>query len=183
MESNQERGFRIEIIAATQLPPDGEAAILALAQRAYGKDLEPLYRTFHAPTHGIGYLDNSMVSHALWVTRWLQPGTLPPLRTAYVEFVATDPAYQGQGYATAVLRQLAQAIADADFDLGGLCPSDPHFYTRLGWILWGGPLSIRGPEGLIPTPNEWVMVLPLPKTPPLDLQAPLSAEWREGERW
>jgi aminoglycoside 2'-N-acetyltransferase I len=98
-----------------------------------------------------------------------------------VEFVATDPAYQGRGYASSVLRQLAYAIAD--FDLGGLCPSDPNFYARLGWVLWGGPLSIRSPEGLMPTPNEWVMVLPLPKTPPLNLQSPLSAEWRAGELW
>jgi hypothetical protein len=28
-----------------------------------------------------------------------------------------------------------------------------------------------------------VMILRLPCTPPLDLDAPLSAEWREGELW
>ena len=36
---------------------------------------------------------------------------------------------------------------------------------------------------LLPTPEEQVMVLRLPKTPPLDLELPLSAEWREGEVW
>jgi aminoglycoside 2'-N-acetyltransferase I len=37
---------------------------------------------------------------------------------------------------------------------------------------------------MLPTPaEEQVMILRLPKTPPLDPNAPLSAEWREGELW
>ena len=37
---------------------------------------------------------------------------------------------------------------------------------------------------LQPTPDETVMILRLPRTPPdLDLDAPLSAEWRRGELW
>jgi hypothetical protein len=28
-----------------------------------------------------------------------------------------------------------------------------------------------------------VMILRLPRTPPLDLDAPLSIEWREGDLW
>jgi hypothetical protein len=36
----------------------------------------------------------------------------------------------------------------------------------------------------LPTPDEQVMVLRLPRTPAgLSLDAPLSAEWREGEFW
>jgi hypothetical protein len=36
---------------------------------------------------------------------------------------------------------------------------------------------------LISTPEEQIMILQLPQTPPLDLTLPLSAEWREGEVW
>jgi aminoglycoside 2'-N-acetyltransferase I len=103
------------------------------------------------------------------------------LRTAYVEAVATEPAFQRRGFATAVMQRVAHAIGD--FDLGGLSPSEVGFYERLGWELWRGPLSIRSAAGLIPTPNERVMILRLPRTPPLDLHSPLSAEWREGELW
>jgi aminoglycoside 2'-N-acetyltransferase I len=122
-----------------------------------------------------------MVSHAMWVTRWLQPGNQPPLRTAYVEMVATDPPFQGRGFASAVMRRLATAIDD--FELGGLCPAEPMLYTKLGWVFWQGPLFIRTQEGLVSTPEENIMILRLPKTPLLDLTLPLSGEWREGELW
>jgi aminoglycoside 2'-N-acetyltransferase I len=117
----------------------------------------------------------------LWVTRWLQPGTLPVLRTAFVEAVATDPAYQGRRLATAVMRALHAGILD--FDLGGLSPARYGLYTRLGWELWRGPLFIRTDDGPLATPDEEVMILRLPRTPPLDLDVSLSAEWREGELW
>ena len=122
-----------------------------------------------------------MVSHAMWVTRWLQAGNQPPLRTAYVEMVATEPQFQGRGLASAVMRRLATAIDD--FEMGGLCPAEPMLYTKLGWVFWQGPLFIRTGEGLLSTTETQIMILRLSKTPPLDLTLPLSAEWREGELW
>jgi hypothetical protein len=95
--------------------------------------------------------------------------------------VATEPQFQRRGYATSVMRRLASVIGD--FDLGGLCPAEPELYTRLGWTFWQGPLLIRIGDGLIPTPEEKIMILQLPKTPALDTTLPLSAEWREGELW
>jgi aminoglycoside 2'-N-acetyltransferase I len=79
------------------------------------------------------------------------------------------------------MRHLAEQILD--FDLGGLSPSDPGFYARMGWESWRGPLAIRSAEGLLATPGEDVMILRLPRTPPLDLDSSLSAEWRSGELW
>jgi len=46
----------------------------------------------------------------MWVTRWLQPGDGSSLRTAYVEMVATDPGYQGRGFATKIIRRLMEEI-------------------------------------------------------------------------
>ena len=95
--------------------------------------------------------------------------------------VATEPQFERRGFATAVMRVLAHAIRE--FDLGGLCPAETTLYTNLGWVFWQGPLFIRTHDGLLPTPEEQVMILRLPSTPPLDLTLPLSAEWREGELW
>ena len=124
-----------------------------------------------------------MVAHATWVTRSLQAGNGPLMRTAYVELVATHPAYQHRGYASAVMELLMRSIAD--YELAALCPTDAgrKLYTTLGWQDWRGPLFIRGRGGLIPTPAESVMVYPLPATPEVDLEGPLSAEWRPGELW
>jgi aminoglycoside 2'-N-acetyltransferase I len=176
-----DESLRIDIARYDQLAPDLLTAIHALCNRAYQEDLTPLFRTFTDSTHALGYLESSLVSHAMWVTRWLQPGDGPCLRTAYVEMVATEPQFQRRGFASTVMRQLASAIAD--FDLGGLCPAESDLYAKLDWVFWQGPLFIRTHEGLIPTPDERVMILRLPKTPTLDLGQPLSAEWREGELW
>jgi aminoglycoside 2'-N-acetyltransferase I len=103
------------------------------------------------------------------------------LRTAYVEAVATEPGLQGQGLASAIMRRLASCITDYDF--AALSPAQPGLYRKVGWEFWRGPLFIRTADGLLPTPDESIMCLALPKTPPLDWTLPLSAEWREGEVW
>jgi aminoglycoside 2'-N-acetyltransferase I len=173
--------LHIEVACAESLTPATSAALLALCNEAYEEELSSLFATFISPTHVMAYLGDTLVSHAMWVTRWLQAGTLPLLCTAYVEMVATAPAYQGQGFGTAVMQRLAVEIQD--FDLGGLATGSPGFYARLGWEPWRGPLSIRTETGILPTPADSMMFLRLPKTPALDITAPLSAEWRAGELW
>ena len=190
----------IQVIAAADVTPALLAEIQTLCRRAYaGENLAPLWAAYTADFYVVGFVDGLAVSHAMVVTRWLQAGTGPLLRTAYVELVATLPEFQGRGFASAVMARLGTAIAAAGYDLGGLCPADTQLYRRLGWEYWRGPLFIRPPEsqgkagreraastaaGLIPTPEERVMILRLPGTPPLDLDLPLSAEWRAGgELW
>jgi aminoglycoside 2'-N-acetyltransferase I len=179
-----DENLKVDVLHVDQLTPEQLAEIHAFCQRAYAVydvDLEPLFRTFTDTTHVIGWWGSAMVSHAMWVTRWLQPSDQPPLRTAYVEMVATEPEFQGRGFATAVMRRLASAIDD--FEMGGLSPAEPMLYTKLGWVFWQGPLFIRTQDSLISTPDGSVMILRLPGTPTLDLTLPLSAEWREGELW
>lgn len=174
--------IRIDIISGRNLSQTFRDEIISLCSRAYEEDFDSLFYTFQEPTHVMARLGTTLVSHALWVTRWLQAGSSPPMRTAYVEALATDQVYRGRGYGSSVMRRLAKEIAD--FDIGALSPSEPKFYKRLGWELWQGPLFIRKGEKLLPTPeDEQVMILRLPKTPPLDLKTSLSAEWREGELW
>jgi aminoglycoside 2'-N-acetyltransferase I len=168
-------------IPVDALTAEQRQAVITLCTLAYGEDFSDFFAACPATTHVLAYRENQLVSHAAWVTRWLQPAGWPELRTAYVEAVATHPDHQGRGYASTVLRHLATQILD--FDLCGLSPSDPAFYARLGWELWQGPLAIRQADGLLPTPGERVMILRLPRTPPLDLTAQLTAEWRVGELW
>ena len=131
--------------------------------------------------HLLGWEDGRLASHLMWVTRWLQVRDGPLLRTAYVELVATTPAMQRRGYATALLEYIPLQVTD--FDLAALSPAPDALYARLGWGFWRGPLAMRTADGLEPTPDEEVMVLKLPRTPVLDLEAPLSIEWRPGEVW
>lgn len=156
--------------------------IIELCSRAFNVDYRNFLNAFIGATHVIGYYKEVMVSHALWITRWLQVGDSPLMRTAYVEGVATDEPYRKRGFASAVMEKLALEIND--FDIAGLCTGSPDFYSRLGWDVWKGPLFSRKDGELIPShEGASVMILSLPDTPALDLSAPLSVEWREGELW
>ena len=132
--------------------------------------------------HFLAYRGAELVSHAVVTTRWLQPEGQPTLKTAYVDAVATFPAYQGQGYGSAVMEHLARNIPD--YAIACLDTDKPAFYERLGWEAWRGALAGRSEHGLIPTPRqEGVMILRLPGTPELDLDRALTIESQGGRIW
>jgi aminoglycoside 2'-N-acetyltransferase I len=172
----------IEVIDSKSILESTLSAIRHLCTEAYAEDFSNAFELLGPGVHVIGRLDGRIVSHAMWVNRLLQPGMSALLNTAYVEAVATSPAFQRRGFGTEVMRHLANEIYD--YDLAALSPSDERFYARLGWEAWRGPLFIRTSAGLEATSDEGVMILRLAKTPAgLDLDAPLTAEWRPGELW
>ena len=167
---------------AESLAQDERIEIVRLCTEAYEEDFSDFFQTMPGTTHLLGRVDGRVVSHLAWVTRRLQPAGVRVLETAYVEAVATAPAYQGRGYASLLLREAVGRIQE--YDLGALSPSDSRFYERMGWELWRGRLGIRTATGIEATPeDEEVMVMRLKKTPELDLNAFLTAEWRKGELW
>ncbi len=175
--------LEIEITPGSSLSTEARDEAIKLCSRAYKMDFGPVMDTFRDTIHILGRADSMLVSHALWVTRWLQIEENPPMRTAYVEAVATEPQFQRKGYASAIMERIIQEVQN-DYDLGALSPTSAAYYQRLGWELWQGPLSIRTDKGLEQSPDhEEVMIYRLPQTPELDIETPLSAEWREGELW
>jgi aminoglycoside 2'-N-acetyltransferase I len=133
--------------------------------------------------HFLAYHDELLVSHAMVTTRWLQMEDQPLLKTAYIDAVATLPAYQGLGYGSALMRQLARDI-DHEYMIACLETDRETFYERLSWQIWRGPLAGRGEQGMIPTPEQrGVMVLRLSQTPILDLNSMLTIECQAGRIW
>lgn len=174
--------LNIQVVRNNSLSDTDKRTIISLCNRAYEKNMEPLFNTFLDATHVLGNCEGYLVSHALWVTRYLQIGTNSIMRTAYVEALATEQAYRNRGFAEAIMKRLVQEIQD--FDLAALSPFSVKYYERLGWERWRGPLFIRTEDGLLPSrQDEEVMILRLSSTPDLDLHASLSAEWRRGELW
>jgi aminoglycoside 2'-N-acetyltransferase I len=170
-----------DLIPKNQLSTVDTAAIVALCSRAFEEDYAPYLETFEGAVHVFARLDGILVSHALWVTRWLKIGDRPRLRTAYVEGVATAAAYRGWGLATAVMERLVSEIDD--YDIAGLSPAETTLYARLGWEFWRGPLFTRKEGNLTHDVDEALMIFRLPKTPSLNLSLPISIEWRQGEVW
>jgi aminoglycoside 2'-N-acetyltransferase I len=168
-----------------QLSEDTRTAIIEVCIAAHHEeDFKNLFK--YVPSggwHFLAYQDEQLVSHAMVTTRWLQPEGQQLLKTAYIDAVATLPARQGQGYGSAIMRQLAVEI-DHEYVVACLETDKIGFYERLGWQAWRGPLAGRSESGLIPTPEQrGIMVLRLSQTPPLDLDSALSIECQTGRIW
>jgi aminoglycoside 2'-N-acetyltransferase I len=180
-------------VRVRQLPTDalsaGEVAVIRELLDAAFWDEEDERFTEEDWEHSIGGLhvvldlDSVIVSHASVVERELQVAGRP-LRTGYVEAVATAPGHQGRGYGTRVMQVIGSAIV-AGYELGALGTGEFRFYERLGWRVWQGPTSVRTTGGERRTPDEdgGIMVLLTPTTPPIELDAPISCEWRAGDVW
>ena len=139
--------------------------------------------------HGLGgvhfvlEVDGRIVAHASVVERELHVGDRA-LRTGYVEAVATAPDRQGQGFGSIVMTDATAYIREA-FELGALGTGRHAFYERLGWRTWRGPAFVRTPDGSRRTPDEegFILVLETVMSPPLDLDSPISCDWRPGDVW
>jgi aminoglycoside 2'-N-acetyltransferase I len=182
--------FHLRRLSTTDLSAADVAAIRAILDAAFDGDDPDERFTEDDWQHGLGgvhvVLDvaGEIVAHGAVVERSLHVAGRP-LRTGYVESVATAPERQGRGYGTAVMRDVGVIIA-AGYELGALGTGRHAFYQRLGWRTWRGPMSVRTPSGDQPTPDEDgdLLVLRTPATPPdLDESSPISCEWRPGDVW
>lgn len=137
--------------------------------------------------HAYVVVDGQVVAHGSLVRRHCYLGAdLRPLRLGYVEAVAVHPAHQRRGLGSAVMAALEE-LAPA-YDLLALGASDEGrpMYDARGWVPWRGSLHALGPSGVERTAEEEGYVLVLPgdlALDALDLDAPLTCDWREGDVW
>jgi aminoglycoside 2'-N-acetyltransferase I len=180
-------GGGLRRIRSADLTPTEIAALRDLLWTAFppGEDgfAEDDWDHAQGGIHVIQEVDGRIVSHASVIERELHVADRP-LRTGYVEAVATDPALQGRGHGTIVMRDASAYIRDG-FALGCLGTGAHHFYERLGWVTWRGPAFVRTPDGPVRTPDDEgsIVVLPTPTSPKLDFGAPISCDWRPGDVW
>ena len=155
----------------------------AFAEDEHGGFTEEDWQHAIGGVHFLLEFEGRIATHASVVERELHVAGAP-LRTGYVEAVATAPDLQRRGFGSAVMREVNDYIANS-FELGALGTGSQAFYERLGWQIWRGPTLVRAPGGDQRTPEEdgYILVITTPTTPPLDLSAPISCEWREGDVW
>ena len=180
--------LRVRHLASSDLQPAEVAAIRALMTAAFGDDEEEGFDDTdweHAQggVHVVVDSGGEIVAHAAVVDRTLHVAG-HPIRTGYVEAVATAPARQGTGLGTVAMREIG-ALIEGSYELGALGTGSHHFYERLGWQTWRGPLFVRAQDGERRTPDDdgYLMVLTTARTPPLDLAAPIRCDWRPGDVW
>jgi aminoglycoside 2'-N-acetyltransferase I len=133
--------------------------------------------------HALCFEGDEVIGHASVVQRrLLHEGRA--LRCGYVEGVAVRADRKRQGHGRALMGALESYLRDG-YDLGALGASDEarQFYPVLGWQQWRGQLSALTPAGIIPTPDEQGGVYVLRGPVPLDLDAELTCDWRDGDVW
>lgn len=179
---------RIRRLSTGELTSAEASATRALMDIAFGDDEEERF-TDEDWAHGLGGvhvvldIDGVIAAHAAVVERAIHVAGRP-VRTGYVESVATAPERQGIGLGTLVMEAAGAIIRDR-FELGVLGTGSHHFYERLGWETWRGPAFVRMPDGDRRTPDEegYLLILRTPATPPIDLAASISCESRPGDVW
>ncbi|HEU4355331.1 MAG TPA: GNAT family N-acetyltransferase [Actinomycetota bacterium] len=185
---------RIRRARTDELTPDELDALHRLCRTAFadpGATRDPADLGFTAEdwahacggVHAFAVEDGVPTAHGSVVERELHVAGVA-LHAGYVEAVATRSDHRGRGLGTAVMRALGVEIR-ARFELGALDTSLHGFYARLGWEPWRGPTFVRTDDGLVATTEEdgYVMILRTPSTPRIDLDAPISCEWRPGDVW
>jgi aminoglycoside 2'-N-acetyltransferase I len=180
--------LRLRRVPTADLTLTEVASIRELMVVAFGPDEDERF-TDEDWGHAIGGLhfvldlNGTIIVHASVVERELHVDG-HPLRSGYVEAVATTPDRQGKGFGSHVMADVTSYIR-GKFELGALGTGRHRFYERLGWVTWNGESFVRTPDGLRRTPDEdgYILVLATPSTPPLDLTAPISCDWRPGDVW
>ncbi|MEV4532691.1 GNAT family N-acetyltransferase [Asanoa sp. NPDC049518] len=133
--------------------------------------------------HAFVWERDTLVAHGSVVQRRLVHNGRA-LRCGYVEGVGVHPEHRRRGYGGDVMAALEAVIREA-YDLGALGTTDEGepFYRSRGWLPWIGPLAALTPDGVKDTPDEQGAVYVFPGVMPLDLSAPLTCDWRDGDVW
>jgi aminoglycoside 2'-N-acetyltransferase I len=181
-----ENGIKLDVLPTVALTTATRESIVSLCNGAWGHDPEHefagLFDLVTDSMHVLAYENEVLVAHACWADRRLEPEGLPPLRTAYVDAVATEPVLQGRGIGSLVMQRFAREAAD--YELNALSSERaPAFYERLNWERWRGPTGVRTAQGTQPTPDDIVLILRTQTTPVLNLDAGLLADNRPGQPW
>jgi aminoglycoside 2'-N-acetyltransferase I len=170
------------------LRSDEITALRAMLITAFGTDPEERLRDEdweHAlgGTHVLAEDRGAIVAHAAVVERPIEIGGRP-VRTGYVEAVATAPGRRRTGLGTQVMEEVGRIIREG-YELGMLGTGVQSFYERLGWRVWRGPSAVRTGTGEVPSPDEdgFLMVLVTGSTPALDPAARITCDDRPGDAW
>jgi aminoglycoside 2'-N-acetyltransferase I len=159
------------------------AAARALLDEAFDDLTDEDWEHGLGGTHALAWADGILVGHASLIQRRLLYAGRA-LRTGYVEAVAVRAGHRRRAYGAAMMAELERLIRGG-YDLGALGSTDDGvpFYLGRGWRPWQGPLWALTLRGVVRTSEEdgWVYVLTTGEE--LDLTAPLTCDWRDGDVW
>lgn len=179
-------------VTVTRVPTDSltaeaTSAIRALLWTAFGDGEDAMteddWQHALGGVHFVAQAEGEIVAYSSVAERELEVDGLS-IRSGYVEAVATAVAFQGKGIGSLLMQEVNAYIRER-FQLGALGTDRHSFYERLGWLTWKGQTWVRTGDGPCRSPEEdgYILVLPTPTSPELDLAAPIACGWRAGDAW
>ena len=179
-------------VTVTRVPTDSltaeaTSAIRALLWTAFGDGEDAMteddWQHALGGVHFVAQAEGEIVAYSSVAERELEVDGLS-IRSGYVEAVATAVAFQGKGIGSLLMQEVNAYIRER-FQLGALGTGRHSFYERLGWLTWKGQTWVRTGDGPRRSPEEdgYILVLPTPTSPELDLAAPIACGWRAGDAW
>ena len=173
----------VRVAHTADLSPDTLTAVRALLDAAFDGDFsdEDWDHTLGG-MHALAWSGAVLVGHAAVVQRRFVHGERA-LRTGYVEGVAVHDAHRRLGIGAAVMAPVERIIRAA-YDLGALSSSEIGipFYEARGWQRWQGETWSLTPRGRERTADDDDSVYVLP-TAAVDVNEPLTCDWRDGDVW
>ncbi len=174
----------VRVVTGRALGPIGLAASRRLMAAAFDDFTDDDWAHALGGWHAVIGSGDEVLAHAAVVPRTLLAGGRE-YRCGYVEAVAVRPDLHGQGHGTRVMAAIDGVIRER-FDMGALSTGEWHFYERLGWERWRGPVFVRAGDGrLIRAEDEddAVMVLRTTASERVDLTGPIACDERAGDSW
>jgi aminoglycoside 2'-N-acetyltransferase I len=181
--TNGPPAFAIAVVRSSDLGAQELDAVRALVEAGFPGDFSADDWAHTVGGWHVLARDDALIGHAAVVERTLYVDRRP-IRTGYVESVATALARRRRGVGSAVMSRAGELIRSR-FELGALSTSLPDFYARFGWERWGGPSFVRGGDAVVRTPDEdgGIMVLRCGPSATVELDLPIMCEARSGDDW
>jgi aminoglycoside 2'-N-acetyltransferase I len=132
--------------------------------------------------HALVVEDGHLLAHAALVMRRLLHQDRS-LRCGYVEAVAVHPDARRRGLGSAVVASLEELAPAYDLLALSASPRGVPLYVSRGWSLWRGPSQVVTVDGLVPTPEDDGSIYVWPGAAPLDIDAAIACDWRDGDVW
>ena len=167
--------MEIEFLTAGDLTASQEAALEQLSTAVYPPGAAMTFPgqsfIWASPQWSILVWDrDALVSHVGMLVRDIFQDSAPK-RIGGIGAVATHPASQGRGFASAAMRAATERF-DTDFGVSYallFCRSDLiPFYSRLGWQPFTGTVFVEQPDGKMEFTANDAMVLDVKEQAPLD---------------
>jgi len=132
--------------------------------------------------HALARHHSALVGHAALVPRRVICGARI-LRGAFVEAVAVTPSWQRRGVGGRLMGRL-ETMIESGYSIGvlGSSPEGLGFYQRRGWRGWRGPTAAVTLAGVRSTPDVDGSIL-VWSGDQVDLDGPLTCDWRGGKPW